>query len=70
MALAASLAGALIDQPQHAFPNEPARFVADHGSLDPGLPAAFGNRFCEEDNGANDFIIVLNVVNEVSGCEF
>ena len=65
MALPARLPHALIHQPEHPLHDKAAGFVAHAGPLDPGLAAAFGNGFREQDNGANDFVIVLNVVDEL-----
>jgi hypothetical protein len=55
----------LIDQAKHALHDEPPGFLPDHRPLDSGLPTAFGNGFGKEHNGANDFVVVLNGVNEL-----
>ena len=56
---------ALIHQAQHAFLDKAAGFVAHTGPFDAGLPAAFRDRFGEEDNRSDDFVIVLHVVDEL-----
>jgi hypothetical protein len=65
MAFPPGLPGALIDEAEHPFHHKPAGFIAHAGAFDAGLPAAFRNGFREQDDRANDFIIVLNVVDEV-----
>ena len=65
MAFPSGLPGALVDQPKHPFHHKPAGFVAHAGPLDTGLPAAFDNGFRKQDDRANDFVIVLNVIDEL-----
>jgi hypothetical protein len=65
MAFASGMPGSLIDQTEHALHDESPGFLPDHRPLYPGLPTAFGNRFGKEDNGTNDFVVVLNGVNEL-----
>ena len=61
MAFASGLPCPLIDQPQHAFLDKTAGFVPDGCPLQSCLATPFRNRFGEEDNRANDLIVVLNV---------
>jgi hypothetical protein len=65
MALPPCVPRALIDETQHALHEEPTDFVAHHRPFDSCLATAFRNGFRKEDYGPNDFIIVLNVVNEL-----
>jgi hypothetical protein len=65
MALPTRLPPAVVHQPEHPLHDKAAGFVAHAGPLDSSLSAAFGNGFREQDNGANDFVIMLNVVDEL-----
>jgi hypothetical protein len=65
MALAARVPGTLIHQPQHPVLEEPAGFVPDRGPLQASLATAFRNGFGKEHNRANDFIVVLNGIDEL-----
>ena len=66
MAFAAGLPRPLIDQPQHPFVDKTTGFVPDGGPFQACLATAFGNGFGTEDNRANDFVVVLNVIDEGS----
>ena len=65
MAFASGLPRPLIDQPQHPSVDKTAGFVPDGRPFQSRLATAFGNGFGKEDNRANDFIVVLNVIDEL-----
>ena len=60
MALAPRRLSPPISQSQHSFDDKAPRFVAHHGSLDPGLTTALSSSFGEEHQRPDDFVIVLN----------
>lgn len=65
MAFAAGVPRPLIDQPQHPFGDKTTGFVPDGGPFQARLATAFGNGVGKEDKRANDFVVVLNVIDEV-----
>ena len=65
MALASGPSWTLIHETQHALHHKPTGFVSHDGALDPRLTTAFRNGFGPEDDRPNDFVIMLNVVNEL-----
>jgi hypothetical protein len=64
--------GPPIRQGQHPTFDEPARFLADLGALNPGLTATRGYCLAEQYNRTGNFIVVLKGINEVELklCEF
>src|SRR5919108_478271 len=64
MALPPRLPCPLIDEAQHALHDEAAGLVSHHSALHTCLATAFRNRFRKEADRPNDFVSVLDVINE------
>jgi hypothetical protein len=58
------LGQALIDQADHAPLDETPRFVGHRRTIDAGLLAALRDPLPEQDDGANDLVVVLNRIRE------
>ena len=64
MAFPSGLSRSLIDQPQHAVLDKTAGFVPDGSPLQARLATAFRHCFGKEHNGTNDFVVMVNGIDE------